>query len=237
MIRSTAGLIAVQLLDGVANAIFVVVAVLVVADRTRGTGRFNLTQGALATAVGLGAASSTLFGGKLIQYYSFRVSFLALGAVATVALALLLLGVPETLPEPALPQYSLPATGETHSMISPGPLLLSADRRRQHFAHADPCPGDPEVYWVGAGSLLLLAFRLIPLKLAGHAVGKGLDVYLFLFGMMLLSELAKEHGVFDWLSAVAVRGAHGSCSGSSPWFTGSGPWLRSSCPTMQRPWC
>lgn len=91
------GLISVQLLDGVANAIFGVVSVLVVADRTRGTGRFNLIQGALATAVGLGAALSTTFGGKLIQHESYRASFLALGGVAAVALALLWFAMPETL--------------------------------------------------------------------------------------------------------------------------------------------
>jgi arsenical pump membrane protein len=68
----------------------------------------------------------------------------------------------------------------------------------------------PEVYWVGAGALLLIVLRLIPLRLAGKAVGDGLDVYLFLTGMMLLSELAREHGVFDWLSSVAMRHAGGS---------------------------
>lgn len=68
----------------------------------------------------------------------------------------------------------------------------------------------PEVYWVGAGVLLLLALRLIPPEVAGHAVARGLDVYLFLIGMMLLSELAREQGVFDWLASVAVRHAHGS---------------------------
>ena len=81
---------------GVANTIFSVVAILVIADRTRGTGRFNLAQGALATAIGLGAALSTLFGGLLVQHYSFRISFLALGGVALAALALLWLGIPET---------------------------------------------------------------------------------------------------------------------------------------------
>ena len=70
----------------------------------------------------------------------------------------------------------------------------------------------PEVYWVGGGALLLVVLRLIPLKLAGKAVAEGSDVYLFLIGMMLLSELARENGVFDWLSSVAVRSAHGSCS-------------------------
>jgi len=53
---------------------------------------------------------------------------------------------------------------------------------------------------------------LVPVKLAGQAVIKGSDVYLFLIGMMLLSELAREQGVFDWVASVAIRGARGSCS-------------------------
>lgn len=69
----------------------------------------------------------------------------------------------------------------------------------------------PEVYWIGGGVVLLLLFRLVPLTLAGRAVAKSFDVCLFLIGMMLLSELAREHGVFDWLAAAAVRGAGGSC--------------------------
>ncbi len=90
-------LIAIQLLDGVANAIFGVVSILVVADRTRATGRFNLVQGSLATAVGLGAALSTTFGGKLIQHFSYRISFLSLGAIAALAFLLLWSAIPETL--------------------------------------------------------------------------------------------------------------------------------------------
>lgn len=72
--------------------------------------------------------------------------------------------------------------------------------------------GIPEVWWISGGALLLIALRLVPLKLAGQAVAKGGDVYLFLIGMMLLSELAREQGVFDWVASVAVRGAKGSCS-------------------------
>lgn len=97
VVHGSVGLIGVQFLDGVANAIFGVVAILVVADLTRGTGRFNLVQGALATAIGLGASLSTTFGGKLIQAFSYRVSFLSLGAVALAAFLLLLFAVPETL--------------------------------------------------------------------------------------------------------------------------------------------
>src|ERR1700742_23063 len=70
----------------------------------------------------------------------------------------------------------------------------------------------PEVYWIGGGVFLLLCLRLMPLKAAGQAAAKGADVYFFLIGMMVLSELAREHGVFDWLSAVALRGAKGSYS-------------------------
>jgi arsenical pump membrane protein len=70
-----------------------------------------------------------------------------------------------------------------------------------------------EVYWIGAGVLLLVVLRLIPLSVAGRAAAKASDVCLFLIGMMLLSELASEYGVFDWLSSIALRSADGSCSG------------------------
>ncbi|MGC2258048.1 MAG: arsenic transporter [Candidatus Sulfotelmatobacter sp.] len=71
--------------------------------------------------------------------------------------------------------------------------------------------GVPEVYWISGGVLMLLGLRLVTLQLAWHASGKALDVCFFLIGMMLLCELAREHGVFDWLSAIAVRRADGSC--------------------------
>jgi len=70
--------------------------------------------------------------------------------------------------------------------------------------------GIAEVYWVGGGALLLVGLRLIPLRLAARAIAEGSDVYLFLIGMMLLSELAREHGVFDWVANQAVHHARGS---------------------------
>lgn len=72
--------------------------------------------------------------------------------------------------------------------------------------------GIPEVWWISGGALMLIALRLVSLKLAVAAVAKGNNVYLFLTGMMLLAAVAREQGVFDWLSAVAVRGANGSCA-------------------------
>jgi arsenical pump membrane protein len=68
-----------------------------------------------------------------------------------------------------------------------------------------------EVYWIAGGAVLLLLLQLIPLQLAGRAVAEGADVYLFLTGMMLLSELARIFGVFDWVASVAVEHARGSC--------------------------
>jgi MFS family permease len=98
--HAAAALIAIQILDGVANAIFGVVSILVVKDRTQGTGRFNIAAGSLATMVGIGAAASTTIGGVLIQHLGYRVSFLALAAIALVAVALLWSAVPETLSHP-----------------------------------------------------------------------------------------------------------------------------------------
>jgi len=66
-----------------------------------------------------------------------------------------------------------------------------------------------EVYWIVGGALLLVLLRLVPLKLAGQAIAAGTAVYLFLTGMMLLSELARFYGVFDCLHRLLsnMRGA------------------------------
>lgn len=69
----------------------------------------------------------------------------------------------------------------------------------------------PEVYWVGAGATLLVGLRLMPLRLAGKAIAEGSDVYFFLIGMMLLSALARDNGVFDWVAAKSIQAAKGSC--------------------------
>jgi MFS family permease len=95
--HATAALIGIQLLDGIANSIFVIVSILVIKDLTQGTGRFNLAAGALATMVGIGAALSNAMGGLLIQHFSFNVSFLGLAATGFVAVTLLYFKVPETL--------------------------------------------------------------------------------------------------------------------------------------------
>jgi MFS family permease len=91
----------------VANAIFGIVSILVVKDRTQGTGRFNIAAGSLATMVGIGAAASTTIGGVLIQHLGYRASFLGLAGIAFIALALLSSAVPETLSNPAAASSTL----------------------------------------------------------------------------------------------------------------------------------
>jgi arsenical pump membrane protein len=68
----------------------------------------------------------------------------------------------------------------------------------------------PEGIWAVAGAVALVVFGLLPWTDALAGVRKGLDVYLFLTGMMLLAELARQEGLFDWLAALAVEHARGS---------------------------
>jgi arsenical pump membrane protein len=67
-----------------------------------------------------------------------------------------------------------------------------------------------EAWWAVLGALLLLLTGQLTLGEAGHAVRAGTDVYLFLIGMMLVAEMARTTGLFDWIAALAVRRSAGS---------------------------
>lgn len=90
-------LIGVQLLDGIGAGIFGVVSVLVIADLTRGSGRFNFTLGVVATATGLGASLSNGIAGFVVQHAGYHAAFLFLAAIAAVAFAVFFFAMPETL--------------------------------------------------------------------------------------------------------------------------------------------
>jgi arsenical pump membrane protein len=70
--------------------------------------------------------------------------------------------------------------------------------------------GWPEAIWAVTGAVLLVALHLLLPQEVLTGAARGLDVYLFLIGMMLLSEVAREEGLFDWLAAHAARRAAGS---------------------------
>jgi len=94
-------LVGVQLLDGVGAGIFGALFPLVVADLTRGTGHFNVSQGAIATAAGLGGALSAAAAGFIVVAAGYSAAFLFLAAIAAVALALFVVMMPETGPHAA----------------------------------------------------------------------------------------------------------------------------------------
>ncbi len=89
-------LVGVQALDGVGAGIFGALFPVVIADLTKGTGRFNVSQGAVATAQGLGAALSASLAGAIIVAAGYSVSFLTLAAIAAVGFVLYLTAMPET---------------------------------------------------------------------------------------------------------------------------------------------
>src|SRR6185437_15578798 len=63
----------------------------------------------------------------------------------------------------------------------------------------------PEATWAVLGAVALVVFGLLSWRAAFVGVARGLDVYLFLTGMMLLAELARQEGLFDWLASFAVN--------------------------------
>jgi arsenical pump membrane protein len=68
----------------------------------------------------------------------------------------------------------------------------------------------PEAIWAVSGAVLIAALRLLSPHDAWTGIAKGTDVYLFLTGMMLLAEIARQEGLFDWLAAIAAKRANGS---------------------------
>ena len=93
------GVVAIQLLDGVAAGIFGVISIIIAADLMRGTGRFNFAQGLVALSTGLGAASSNLCSGFVVQSFGYTVGFITLAWIAVGGLIFFALLMPETRPE------------------------------------------------------------------------------------------------------------------------------------------
>jgi MFS family permease len=91
-------LVGVQLLDGVGAGIYGAVFPVIVADLMRGTGRFNVAQGAIITAQGIGAALSTTLAGIVVVQAGYSAAFLTLAGVAIAGLGIYFFLMPETQP-------------------------------------------------------------------------------------------------------------------------------------------
>jgi MFS family permease len=95
-------LVAIQLLDGITATVMSVMVPLTIADLTRGTGRFNLTQGLIGTMMGVGASLSPTLAGYVTDRFGSPAAFSALAAIATIGLVLVALRMPETRPQAAV---------------------------------------------------------------------------------------------------------------------------------------
>ena len=93
---SSAWLVGVQLLDGVGAGLYGALFPMVVADLMEGTGRFNVAQGAVTTAQGIGAALSTTLAGLIVVHLGYSAAFLTLAGIAGAGGLLFLLAMPET---------------------------------------------------------------------------------------------------------------------------------------------
>jgi MFS family permease len=101
-------IIGVQVLDGLSAAVLGVLVPLSLADISRGTGRFNLAQGIVGSATGIGAAASTAVAGYLATQFSVSLAFAGLAITAVCAFLTVLVALPETRPDATYPARSEP---------------------------------------------------------------------------------------------------------------------------------
>ena len=90
-------LVGVQLLDGIGAGIFGAIFPVIVADLMRGTGHFNLAQGAVITVQGIGAAFSTSLAGLIVVRFGYSAAFLTLGTIGALGAIIFLFAMPSTM--------------------------------------------------------------------------------------------------------------------------------------------
>ncbi len=96
-------LVLFQVLDGVSATVLGVLVPLTIADLARGSGHFNLAQGLVGCAMGIGAAISTILAGFMADSFGSYAAFTTLAAVAAAGLVLITLTMPETRPAEEAP--------------------------------------------------------------------------------------------------------------------------------------
>ena len=89
-------LLLIQLLDGISGSVIGVLTPLIIADLTNGTGRFNLSQGLVGTASGVGASLSTAVFGLIAAGFGHTVVFMSITSVALLAVLIAWFAMPET---------------------------------------------------------------------------------------------------------------------------------------------
>jgi MFS family permease len=88
--------IAIQMLDGITASVIGVMTPLVIADVTKGTGRFNIAQGMFGTIMGVGASVSPTLTGLIVDRFGYSAGFVSLAVAGLLAFVVLALFMPET---------------------------------------------------------------------------------------------------------------------------------------------
>ncbi|QRG05935.1 MFS transporter [Xanthobacter dioxanivorans] len=91
-------LVVIQILDGLSAAVLGVLVPLVVFDVAHEGGHFNLAQGTVGCAMGIGASISTVLAGFAADHFGSYAAFELLAAIAGIGFLTVLLVMPETRP-------------------------------------------------------------------------------------------------------------------------------------------
>ena len=91
-----ASILAIQLLDGVGAGVLGVMAIVIVSDIAKGTGRFNFSLGMVALSQGIGSSLSNFMSGYIVDLYGFNTGFLSLAIIAVAGFTFFLIFMPET---------------------------------------------------------------------------------------------------------------------------------------------
>ncbi len=203
-------LIGVQLLDGVGAGIYRALTPLVIADIMRGTGRYNLAQGAVATTQGIGASISALAAGVVVDHFGYSVSFLALGAAAAVAFLVFFGFMPETRDEQAAARESEPLAieGAPRRMTPESIAALVILVLTYVGVAAGRIPGlrldRAGIAFLGGAAMIALG----PLSLEEAFRAIDFNTIALLLGMMIVVAHLKVSGAFRALGALAIDHAH-----------------------------
>jgi MFS family permease len=92
-------LVDIQLLGGIGVGLLTALNPLLLSDLMRGTGHYNLAQGAIATVLPLGVSSSGLTSELVVGHFGYSTAFCTSAILGAAALVLLWFVMPETHPD------------------------------------------------------------------------------------------------------------------------------------------
>ena len=132
-------IVGTEALDGVGTAIASVLAVLVVSDLAQGTGRFNLMQGAIQAAVGIGAFLGNSAAGLIASQPGFRLPSASSLALPSSAFCFMRCACQKPKESQSTETRKRASQSNTEAVVEPqSAARLVFDGQHQVFARLDP---------------------------------------------------------------------------------------------------